>query len=180
MMLEGFDRSLRKGFEGVVLAGLVSALAACGGEGDAATAEASAARPAPVMAPGTQPARGTAWVVFESAEGADTVVAEVAQTVEERAQGLMYREELGENEGMIFVFEDLAVRSFWMQNTYIPLDIAYMDPTFRIVDIKQMEPLSEDLVESAGPAQFALEVNQGWFEEHGVTVGTTPKVFFGM
>jgi uncharacterized membrane protein (UPF0127 family) len=175
-MLEAFDRRLRGGVLGLILAGL----AACGGEGDAATADASAARPAPVMAPGSQPARGTAWVIFETAEGADTVVAEVAQTDEERAQGLMYREELGENEGMIFVFQDLAVRSFWMQNTYIPLDIAYMDPTFRIIDIKQMEPLSEELVESAGPAQYALEVNQGWFEEHGVTVGTTPKIFFGM
>jgi uncharacterized membrane protein (UPF0127 family) len=173
-MLEAFDRRLRGGVLGLILAGL----AACGGEGDAATADASAARPAPVMAPGSQPARGTAWVIFETAEGADTVVAEVAQTDEERAQGLMYREELGENEGMIFVFQDLAVRSFWMQNTYIPLDIAFMDQQFRILNIEQMEPMTMDSHASRGPAAYALETNQGWFAARGIGPGAVPRVEF--
>jgi uncharacterized membrane protein (UPF0127 family) len=81
---------------------------------------------------------------------------------------------------MLFVFQDVAARAFWMVDTYVPLDIAFMDASFRIIDIKPMEPESEELVESSGPAQYALEVNRGWFEEHGVTVGATPQVFFGM
>lgn len=122
-----------------------------------------------------QPVAGTAWVIF----GADTVVAEVARSESERAQGLMYRESLGEDAGMLFVFPDAALRSFWMQNTYIALDIAFMDPAFRIVDIQQMEPMTTDPHDSRGPAMFALEVNQGWFEAHGVRVGDTPEVVFG-
>lgn len=127
-----------------------------------------------------RPALGTAWVVFGTETDADTVIAEVARTAGERSQGLMFREELAENAGMLFVFQDVTARAFWMVDTYIPLDIAYMDPSFRIIDIQPMEPESEALVESAGPAQYALEVNRGWFEEHGVTVGATPRVFFGM
>jgi len=74
--------------------------------------------------------------------GADTVLAEVARTSEERAEGLMYREEVAEGTGMLFVFPDSQVRSFWMANTYVALDIGYMDPAFRIVDIVAMEPTS--------------------------------------
>ena len=88
-----------------------------------------------------RPAPATAWVIF----GADTVTAEVASTADERAQGLMYRESLGQNAGMLFVFPDNSVRSFWMQNTYIALDIAFMDPSFRIVDIQQMDPMTTRL-----------------------------------
>jgi uncharacterized membrane protein (UPF0127 family) len=185
MMLEGIARRARSALSLLLAAGAV----ACGDGSIGEAAEARAAVPANAAsrsvagqsaesrAVGTpRPARGTAWVVF----GTDTVVAEVAQTEGARAQGLMYREDLGENEGMLFVFQDVAERAFWMENTYIPLDIAYMDPTFRIIDIKPMEPESADLVESSGPAQYALEVNRGWFQAHGVTVGATPQVFFGM
>ena len=122
-----------------------------------------------------RPEAGTAWVIF----GVDTVTAEVARTDGERAQGLMHRESIGEDAGMIFVFPDNALRSFWMQNTYIPLDIAFMDPSFKIVDIQQMDPMTTDPHDSRAPAMFALEVNQGWFEAHGVQVGDTPKVVFG-
>lgn len=124
---------------------------------------------------GALPARGTAWVIF----GADTVVAEVARTPDQRASGLMYREEVPDGTGMLFVFEDTAIRSFWMRNTYVPLDIAYMDPSFRIVDIQAMEPETEELYESAAPAMFALEVRQGWFEERGIEVGRVAEVVFG-
>jgi uncharacterized membrane protein (UPF0127 family) len=111
--------------------------------------------------------------------GADTVVAEIAQSEEERARGLMYRETLAENAGMLFVFPESSVRSFWMQNTYIALDIAFMDPSFRIVDIQQMEPMTTDSHMSRAPAMYALEVNQGWFEAHGVEIGDLPEVVFG-
>lgn len=125
-------------------------------------------------APG--PAAGYAWVIF----GADTVVAEVAATADQRAEGLMYREEVPDGTGMLFVFQDNEVRAFWMANTYVPLDIAYMDPSYRIVDIVQMEPLVTDTYPSSAPAMFALEVRQGWFAEEGIGVGDRAEVVFGV
>lgn len=117
-----------------------------------------------------------AWVIF----GTDTVVAEVARTADERAQGLMNRDEVPDGTGMLFVFEDSAVRSFWMANTYVALDVAYMDATFRIVDIVSMEPLVTDPYSSSAPAMFALEVRQGWFAEHGIEVGSVAQIVFGV
>jgi uncharacterized protein len=122
------------------------------------------------------PAAGHAWVIF----GADTVVAEVAATADQREQGLMYREEVPDGTGMLFVFQDNEVRAFWMANTYVPLDIAYMDPSYRIVDIVQMEPLVTDTYPSSAPAMFALEVRQGWFAEQGIGVGDRAEVVFGV
>lgn len=139
---------------------------------------------APEQRPGTtatasatvpRPATGTAWVIF----GADTVVAEVARTPDERAQGLMYRQEVPDGTGMLFVFEDNAIRSFWMQNTYVALDIAYIDPGFRVVDIQQMEPETTDAHQSSAPAMFALEVRKGWFAEQGIRVGAQAQIVFG-
>jgi len=111
--------------------------------------------------------------------GPDTVVAEVARTAEEREQGLMFRENLEKGRGMLFVFPSSQVRSFWMRNTFIPLDIAYLDEALTIVDIQAMEPQTEDLHESARPAMFALEVPLGWFAERGIQVGAVARVVFG-
>lgn len=123
-----------------------------------------------------RPPGGHAWVIF----GADTVMAEIAATADERAQGLMYREEVPDGTGMLFVFQDNASRAFWMANTYVPLDIAYMDPSYRIVDIVQMEPLVTETYPSSGPAMFALEVRQDWFEEQGIRVGDQAEIVFGI
>lgn len=163
-------------------AALVALAAACGSQG----AEGSPARGGPdgqARESGTAPngpaspvpTQGRAWVVF----GADTVQAEVARTAEEREQGLMYRDELPDGTGMLFVFPEASVRSFWMQNTYVALDIAYMDAAFTVIDIQQMEPLTTDAHESAGPAMYALEVPEGWLAAHGVEVGDQAKVVFG-
>lgn len=121
------------------------------------------------------PPRGYAWVIF----GTDTILAEIADTPETRERGLMFRNELGEKEGMLFIFEDEAVRSFWMRNTFIPLDIAFIDRTLRILDIQQMEPESEELHTSSGPAMYALEVPQGTLAARGIAVGARPKIVFG-
>ncbi len=132
--------------------------------------------PEPVLGQDARvPPRGMAWVIF----GADTVRAEVARSNEERARGLMFREELADGTGMLFIFEDQAPRSFWMQNTYIPLDIAFMDSDRRVIDIKQMEPLDESFTDSSGPAMFALEVPQGWFARQGIEVGAVATFVFG-
>ena len=122
------------------------------------------------------PPAGYAWVIF----GADTVVAEVAATADERAEGLMYRDEVPDGTGMLFVFQDNQPRSFWMANTYVALDIAYMDPSYRIVDIIAMEPLVTDPYPSDAPAMFALEVRQRWFQEQGIAVGAQANIVFGV
>lgn len=125
---------------------------------------------------GTMPPAGYAWVIF----GTDTVVAEVAATADERAEGLMYRDEVPDGTGMLFVFQDNQPRSFWMANTYVALDIAYMDPSFRVVDIIAMEPLVTDSYPSKAPAMFGLEVRQGWFAEHDIAIGAQARIVFGV
>jgi uncharacterized membrane protein (UPF0127 family) len=124
---------------------------------------------------GSTPPRGRAWVVF----GNDTVTAEVASTPDQRSQGLMNRSSIPAGTGMLFVFQDSAVRSFWMRNTLVALDIAFMDAEFQVTDIQQMEADSEDFHDSRYPAMYALEVPQGWFAAHGVRVGAKPTVTFG-
>lgn len=126
-------------------------------------------------APRPAPTRGKAWVIFDG----DTVVAELAATPEERQRGLMYRTELPAGSGMLFVFEEEQELSFWMKDTYIPLDIAFIDAAGRIVDIQHMRPQTENLHTSAAPAIFALEVPLGWFAAHDVNVGDTAQILFG-
>jgi len=99
------------------------------------------------------------------------VKAEIARTQEERAQGLMYRKELPDGEGMLFVFERDQVLSFWMKNTYIPLSIAYITSDGRIVEIRDMYPHDESSVLSGRSVRYALEVPQNWFSRAGVRLG---------
>lgn len=103
--------------------------------------------------------------------GGRPVTVEVADTEEKRQRGLMHRESLPEDHGMLFVYEAERRLSFWMRDTPIPLDIAFIDRAGRIVDIQQMEPLSDDTHTSRAPALYALEMRHGWFEDHGVEVG---------
>jgi uncharacterized protein len=99
------------------------------------------------------------------------VQVQIADTPEERQTGLMGRSALAEDAGMLFVYDREQVLSFWMKDTLIPLSIAYLDVEGRIVDIQDMQPLDETSHPSAEPAQYALEVNQGFFEGRGVMVG---------
>lgn len=96
---------------------------------------------------------------------------EIADTPEARSRGLMFREELAPDEGMLFVFPDTQPRSFWMRNTPLPLSIAYIDERGRILEIHAMEPYSEVPVRSRNPARYALEVNRGRFRELGIEPG---------
>ncbi len=111
--------------------------------------------------------------IINSAGERVVVRTEIADTQAEQRRGLMERTELAEDAGMLFVFPREQPRSFWMRNTLIPLSIAYIDSDGRIVDIKDMQPLDETSVPSAEPAQYALEVNQGFFEARGIEVGNT-------
>lgn len=96
---------------------------------------------------------------------------ELALTPEELALGLMYRRHLEPDAGMLFVFPKEDYLRFWMRNTFIPLSIAFIDRRGTVVDIQDMRPLDETTVESARPALYALEVNQGAFARTGVAVG---------
>jgi uncharacterized membrane protein (UPF0127 family) len=98
---------------------------------------------------------------------------EIADDNFERMRGLMYRTALGESRGMLFVFPKEELLSFWMKNTSIPLSIAYIDSDGRITDILDMKPFDDKPPHyvSSEPVQYALEVNQGFFDEHGVKVG---------
>ncbi len=97
---------------------------------------------------------------------------DIADREDLRQKGLMFRTELPEDEGMLFIFERPAIQSFWMRNTYIPLDIAFIDAKGRITDIHQMKPLDEEpRYESSVPVVFAIELNQGWFAKRGIKVG---------
>ncbi len=116
----------------------------------------------------------TAKVVIKS----DTLFVEVAVTPQEREIGLMYREFLPENNGMLFIFEQESHLSFWMKNTFIPLSIAFINSKGIIVDIQQMEPMTINSHISKLPAKYALEVNKGWFKKHHIAVGDTVKFLF--
>jgi uncharacterized protein len=96
---------------------------------------------------------------------------EAAVSEEDKRTGLMYRRSLGEHSGMIFVYENEGRWAMWMKNTYVPLSVAFIDRNGRILNIEDMQPLTEDSHQSAGPAKYALEMNQGWFARHGIGKG---------
>lgn len=103
--------------------------------------------------------------------GKKEITIEVADSFETRAHGLMNRKQLGENEGMLFVFDREERLSFWMKNTLIPLSIGYFDDSLILVDVHEMVPESpavQDLPRytSRKPARFALEMNKGWFAKN--------------
>ena len=103
--------------------------------------------------------------------GGEEFVLEIADTPEERQQGLMNRKSLGENRGMLFVFPKDEKLSFWMKDTQIPLSIAYIAKDGTIKEIKEMEPYSLRPVESVYSVRYALEVNRGAFERLGIEPG---------
>ena len=111
---------------------------------------------------------------FYGSEGPIEIMVEVADTDEERGQGLMFRETLAQNTGMLFVFDHDTQGAFWMKNTLIPLDIIFIDAKERIVEILPMQPCAADpcgLYLSSAPYRYALEVNQGFAKRHGIKIG---------
>ena len=110
---------------------------------------------------------------------------DAALTGEQHAQGLMNRPKMGENEGMIFIFPDSRIREFWMKNTLIDLDIAYISSEKKIIDIQTMKAVTSVMqtniptYPSKGPAQYAVEMNAGWFKKNGFPVGTVLKLISG-
>lgn len=107
--------------------------------------------------------------------GMHIIKTELAITPEQQATGMMFRREMGSNEGMLFVNEQPAQRCFWMRNTLVPLSIAFLADDGTIVNIADMEPQSERSHCSAQPVRFALEMNRGWFAKRGLKAGARLK-----
>ena len=103
--------------------------------------------------------------------GMHLIQAELAQTPDQRATGMMFRKTMGANEGMLFVFEQPGQQCFWMQNTLLPLAIAFVGDDGSIVNLDEMKPLTQDSHCSAKPVRFVLEMNTGWFAKHGIKPG---------
>ena len=98
------------------------------------------------------------------------IVIELAESPEEQAQGLMYRRSLPDRGGMLFVDPEESMRSFWMKNTALSLDILFVDANGEIVNIaKRTTPFSEDFITSTGPAQYVVEVRAGFTDRYGIT-----------
>jgi uncharacterized membrane protein (UPF0127 family) len=108
---------------------------------------------------------------LELSAGIHLIRAEVANTFDSRARGLMFRKSLGANVGMLFVFPDVSPHCMWMKNTFVPLSVAFMDEQGTIVSIHDMKPHDETSHCAAKPARFALEMNLGWFAQKGVKPG---------
>jgi hypothetical protein len=96
---------------------------------------------------------------------------EVARTMGEKALGLMGRESLGKDAGMIFVYTEDGIPRFWMKDTLIPLSIAFVRSDRVIVSIHDLVPLSLAEIAPPVPVRYAIEVNRGWFEANGVKPG---------
>lgn len=104
--------------------------------------------------------------------GMHQIDAQVAQTPEQRATGLMFRKEMPQHEGMLFVFEQPSVQCFWMKNTLLPLTAAFVADDGTVVNLADMKPQSTDSHCSDKPVRYVLEMNRGWFTKKGIKPGS--------
>ena len=123
----------------------------------------------PARAQATEPNPPLPHVFLQA--GIHRIKAEVADSPVERSRGLMLRQSLQVNSGMLFVFENAAQHCFWMKNTLIPLSISFLDEDGTIVTLADMQPHDETSRCPAKPVRYALEMEQGWFKTKGVKSG---------
>lgn len=117
--------------------------------------------------------QGPRFPVVALTAGIYVIKAEVAATDEERQRGLMLREKMGVNEGMVFVFEAPAGVCMWMKNTLLPLSVAFIDEGGKIINIEDMKPQTTESHCAKKLVRYALEMNQGWFKQKNIKPGTT-------
>jgi uncharacterized membrane protein (UPF0127 family) len=103
--------------------------------------------------------------------GIHVITAETATTPQSRTVGLMHRERLAPNHGMLFVFEDKSQQCFWMRNTVVPLTIAFIEDDGTITQLADMAPKNDANHCSQKPVRYALEMEQGWFAKRGIAPG---------
>ena len=104
--------------------------------------------------------------------GIHVIQAEYASSNEERMQGLMFRKQMGTNEGMMFRFDRNGKVCMWMKNTLLPLSVAFIDEEGSIINIEDMQPETLDSHCAEKPARYALEMNQGWFKRKNIKSGS--------
>ena len=109
------------------------------------------------------------------ASGMHLIDVQIAATPEQRQTGLMFRKDMPQHEGMIFVFEQATQQCFWMKNTLLPLSAAFIADDGTIVNIEDMKPQTLNAHCSAKPVRYVLEMNQGWFAKKGIRAGATLK-----
>ena len=104
--------------------------------------------------------------------GMHQIDAQVALSPDQRMVGLMFRKEMPQHEGMLFIFEQPSVQCFWMKNTLLPLTAAFVADDGTIVNLADMKPLVTDSHCSSKPVRYVLEMNQGWFAKKGIKAGS--------
>ena len=103
--------------------------------------------------------------------GMHVIDAQVASTNEQRMTGLMFRTEMPQHEGMLFVFDYPSQQCFWMKNTLLPLSVAFVHDDGTIANIEEMKPQTLDSHCSTKPVRYVLEMNTGWFSKKGIKAG---------
>lgn len=109
--------------------------------------------------------------VIDLTAGGQALTAEVAATPNSRRYGLMHRKQLPDNHGMLFVFEQDDIYCFWMKNTPLPLTVAFINSQGAIINLANMQPNTTHNHCAHGAARYALEMQQGWFDEHNIGPG---------
>ncbi len=146
--------------------------AACGRPGSATPASAipkTSPQPAPTEPVGSPQPRLPTVQLFV---GTNEITAEIARTPRQIETGMMWRTELGEMEGMLFVFPRPEQRSFWMKNCPLPMTCAYIAPDGEILETRDMIPHeTRGIFSKTASVQFVLEMNRDWFKKHGVAPG---------
>ena len=104
--------------------------------------------------------------------GIHQIDVQVASNSEQRQIGLMFRKEMPQHEGMIFVFEEPTKQCFWMKNTLLPLTAAFVADDGTIVNLEDMKPQTENPHCSIKPVRYVLEMNKGWFAKKGIKAGS--------
>ena len=125
-----------------------------------------------LAASGASAQTGAQFPTTKLTAGMHLIQAEVAQTDPQRQQGLMFREKMANNHGMVFVFDQPTTQCMWMKNTLLPLSVAFIDADGKIVNIEDMQPKTLDSHCSAKPVKYALEMNLGWFKQKNVKPGS--------
>jgi uncharacterized membrane protein (UPF0127 family) len=108
---------------------------------------------------------------IQIAAGMHLIDTQIASTEQQRATGLMFRKDMPQTEGMLFVFEQASQQCFWMKNTLLPLSAAFVADDGTIVNLVEMKPQTTDSHCSTQPVRFVLEMNQGWFQKKGIKTG---------
>jgi uncharacterized membrane protein (UPF0127 family) len=125
---------------------------------------------AQTIAPSQTPGHAPSTIVLHV--GKATLNTEIASTDAQRERGLMYRQKLADNDGMIFIMPGIAPATFWMKNTLIPLSIAFLDHSGVILEIHDMKPLDETITSSeSAQIAYAIETNVHWFALNGIKPG---------